>query len=141
MWHTGSGRRGRGDTSCAGGGWRPPAQPPPNRSSWPPTPALETFARLGALTWARQAEIELEASGAAIHHTTPAAASQLTPRELQICALVAQGATNPEIAEKLFLSRKTIEAHLGRIFAKLDVRSRTELTRLVIRNDLGERAA
>lgn len=99
--------------------------------------ALETFARLGAVTWARKAEIELEASGAAIRRATPAPASQLTPREFQICELVAEGATNPEIAAKLFLSRKTIESHLGRIFAKLGVRSRTELTRLIVQNGFG----
>ena len=103
--------------------------------------ALDTFAKLGAVTWAGQAEIELEASGAVVHRTIPAPASQLTPREFQICALVAQGATNPEIAAKLFLSRKTIEAHLGHIFAKLGVRSRTELTRLIIQNGLSEGAA
>ncbi len=98
--------------------------------------ALETFARLGAVTWARQAERELEASGASVHRTAPAPASQLTPREFQICALVAQGATNREVAAKLFLSPKTIEAHLGHIFTKLCVRSRTELTRLIIQNGL-----
>ena len=98
--------------------------------------AHEAFAQLGATTWARQAEIELEASGAAIRPAVATPASQLTPREFQICALVAHGASNPEIAAKLFLSRKTIEAHLGRVFAKLGVRSRTELTRLVIQNGL-----
>jgi DNA-binding NarL/FixJ family response regulator len=65
-------------------------------------------------------------------------ASQLTPREFQICELVAQGATNPEVAGKLFLSCKTIEAHLGRIYAKLGVRSRTELTRLIVQKALSE---
>jgi DNA-binding CsgD family transcriptional regulator len=100
--------------------------------------ALETFTRLGAVTWARQAEVELEASGAAVYAAIPSPASQLTPREFQICALVARGATNPEIAAKLFLSRKTIEAHLGRVYAKLGVRSRTELTRLAVQNGLGE---
>jgi DNA-binding CsgD family transcriptional regulator/tetratricopeptide (TPR) repeat protein len=100
--------------------------------------AFETFARLGAASWARQAEIELEASGAAVRRAIPTPASQLTAREFQICALVAEGATNPEIAAKLFLSRKTVEAHLGRIFAKLGVRSRTELTRLIVQNGLGD---
>ena len=94
--------------------------------------AREAFAMLGAVTWTRQAEVELGASGAVIHNAVTTPASQLTPREFQICALIAQGATNPEIAAKLFLSRKTIEAHLGHIFSKLGVRSRTELTRLVI---------
>ena len=98
--------------------------------------ALDTFARLGAVTWVRQAEMELEASGVSVHRMAPAPASQLTPREFQICALVAQGATNREIAAKLFLSHKTIEAHLGHIFTKLGVRSRTELTRLIVQNGL-----
>jgi DNA-binding NarL/FixJ family response regulator len=100
--------------------------------------ALETFTRLGAITWTRQAQGELEASGAAVRAAIPSPATQLTPREVQICALVAQGAANPEIAAKLFLSRKTIEAHLGRVYAKLGVRSRTELTRLVVQNGLGQ---
>ena len=100
--------------------------------------ALETFTRLGAVTWAGQAQAELEASGAAVHAATPSPATQLTPREVQICALVASGATNPEIAAKLFLSRKTIEAHLGRVYTKLGVRSRTELTRVAVQNGLGE---
>jgi DNA-binding NarL/FixJ family response regulator len=52
----------------------------------------------------------------------------LTKRELQIAELVAQGRSNKQVAATLFLSEKTIEHHLSRVYAKLGVRSRTELT-------------
>jgi DNA-binding NarL/FixJ family response regulator len=54
---------------------------------------------------------------------------ELTPQELEIARLVAEGATNREAASALYLSPKTIEAHLSRIYRKLRVRSRTELAR------------
>ncbi|OOL32847.1 hypothetical protein GQ85_04715, partial [Rhodococcus rhodochrous] len=59
----------------------------------------------------------------------PAAATghRLTPQELQVARLAARGGTNREIAEQLFLSVKTIEMHLGRLYRKLGVRSRTQL--------------
>ena len=52
---------------------------------------------------------------------------RITPQELQVALTVATGATNREVAAALFLSPKTIEAHLGRIYSKLGLRSRTEL--------------
>ena len=55
----------------------------------------------------------------------------LTPQELQVAALVAGGATNREAAAALFLSVKTIEFHLGHVYRKLGIRSRTELARVV----------
>jgi DNA-binding CsgD family transcriptional regulator len=51
----------------------------------------------------------------------------LTPQELKLARIVASGATNREAAERLFVSPKTVEAHLGAIYRKLGVRSRTEL--------------
>jgi DNA-binding NarL/FixJ family response regulator len=56
-----------------------------------------------------------------------AAAGELTAREAEIAALVAQGRTNKEVGAALFLSDKTVEKHLSRAFAKLGVSSRTEL--------------
>jgi DNA-binding NarL/FixJ family response regulator len=55
----------------------------------------------------------------------------LSPRELQVALTVAAGATNREAAARLFLSEKTIERHLGSVYRKLGVRSRTELARRV----------
>jgi DNA-binding CsgD family transcriptional regulator len=93
--------------------------------------ALEVFERLGAEPWARRARSELRATGAAVGPQRDPLARQLTAQELQVALLVAQGMTNREVAAALFLSPKTIEAHLGRIFRKLDVRSRTQLAAMV----------
>ena len=91
--------------------------------------ALETFERLAATPWAERARAELRASGETARRREPSATEQLTPQELQVALVVAQGATNREAGAALFLSPKTIEAHLGRIYRKLGVRSRTELAR------------
>lgn len=97
--------------------------------------ALATFERLGAGAWARRAESELRASGETLRRRDPAAAERLTPQELQIALVVASGATNREAGAALFLSPKTIEVHLGRVYRKLGIRSRTELARLVAGNE------
>ncbi|MFD1150395.1 helix-turn-helix domain-containing protein, partial [Saccharothrix hoggarensis] len=55
----------------------------------------------------------------------------LTPQQAQIARLVAEGATNREVAARLFLSHRTVEHHLRNIFARLEVRSRVELTRML----------
>jgi len=60
----------------------------------------------------------------------------LTPAELEVVRLVAQGMTNPQIAEKLFVSRATVKAHLGHIFPKLGVATRAELAAEVARRDV-----
>ncbi len=93
--------------------------------------ALETFEKLGAEPWAERARAELGASGETARRRDPSASDRLTPQELQVALVVAQGATNREAGAALFLSPKTIEAHLGRIYRKLDIRSRTELARLL----------
>lgn len=62
------------------------------------------------------------------------AAGPLTSREQQIANLVATGLTNQEIASRLFLSRRTVESHVARIFAKLDVRSRVSMANLINRS-------
>jgi DNA-binding CsgD family transcriptional regulator len=93
--------------------------------------ALETFERLGAAPWSERARSELAASGETARRRDPYAADELTPQELQVALLVARGATNRETGASLFLSPKTIEAHLGRVYRKLNVRSRTELAHLL----------
>jgi DNA-binding CsgD family transcriptional regulator/tetratricopeptide (TPR) repeat protein len=57
----------------------------------------------------------------------------LTPTELQVCELVAEGLSNPEISDRLLASRRTVESHLHHIFTKLDLRTRLELTDEVLR--------
>ena len=93
--------------------------------------ALETFERLGARGWSERTRTELRATGEQQARRTETAAEQLTPHELQIAVLVAQGMTNREAASALFLSPKTIEYHLGQIYRKLDVRGRAQLARLM----------
>ncbi len=88
--------------------------------------ALAEFDRLGAAPWSAKALAELEATGERRRSRGPET-GELTPRELQVALLVAQGATNREAAASLFLTVKTIEFHLGHIYRKLGVRSRTEL--------------
>jgi DNA-binding CsgD family transcriptional regulator len=93
--------------------------------------ALETFERLGAAPWSERARAELAASGETARRRDPYAAEQLTPQELQVALVVARGATNKEAGASLFLSPKTIETHLGRVYRKLNVRSRTEMAHLL----------
>ena len=93
--------------------------------------ALEIFERLGARGWAERTRTELRATGEQQSRRSETAAEQLTPHELQIAVLVAQGMTNREAAAALFLSPKTIEYHLGQIYRKLDVRGRAQLARLM----------
>lgn len=84
--------------------------------------ALGIFRSLGAKGWIKRAESELE-------RIAPAAASigALTPTEAKVAELVRNGATNKEVAAELFMSVKTVEANLSRIYEKLGVRSRSEL--------------
>jgi DNA-binding CsgD family transcriptional regulator len=93
----------------------------------PLTAALETFERLGARGWAERAAKELAATGVTAKTREPSATESLTPQELQVALTVARGATNREAGAALFLSPKTVESHLSRIYRKLNVRSRTEL--------------
>ncbi|TML90583.1 MAG: helix-turn-helix transcriptional regulator [Actinobacteria bacterium] len=61
----------------------------------------------------------------------PALGEVLTPGELRVALLVAEGATNNEVAASLFLSRRTVESHLLCVYRKLGIRSRSQLARLV----------
>lgn len=92
--------------------------------------ALDTFERLGAEPWALRAQNELAATGEKARKRDVSSIRKLTPQELQIGLVVAQGATNREAAAQLFLSPKTVEAHLSSAYRKLGARSRTELARI-----------
>ncbi|MFE4976661.1 AAA family ATPase [Kitasatospora sp. NPDC056651] len=91
--------------------------------------ALETFDRLAAHPWAARARTELSATGtpAPTPGTPTAPPSPLTPQELQIARLAAQGLTNRDIAAQLFLSPRTVAHHLYKAYPKLAITSRTEL--------------
>jgi DNA-binding CsgD family transcriptional regulator len=95
--------------------------------------ALETFERLDADPWATRARSELAATGETVAPKAEDGVRSLTPQELQLGLIVGRGATNKEAAAALFISPKTVEAHLHRIYVKLGIRSRTELARLLAR--------
>ena len=92
--------------------------------------ALESFRGLGAVPWEERAEAELRATGETTRKREPSTLDQLTPQELQVAGLVADGLTNREIAAQLYLSPRTIDYHLRKVFSKLGISSRTELVRL-----------
>jgi DNA-binding CsgD family transcriptional regulator len=91
--------------------------------------ALEAFERLGASPWADRAGTELRATGQTLRRQDTARVP-LTPQEMQVVRLVAEGGSNQEVAAKLFLSPRTVGYHLYKAFPKLGVRSRTELAHL-----------
>ena len=106
--------------------------------------ALESFRRLGAAPWVAKAERELDASGERRERRTADVRELLTPQELQIALRVSEGSTTKEAAAALFISPRTVDAHLNRIYRKLGIRSRAELTRVVLEGGLptaeGDRA-
>jgi DNA-binding CsgD family transcriptional regulator len=98
--------------------------------------AAETFRRLDAGPWAEQAGSELRAAGEkaaerAREGKERTSTAELTAQQERIAGLVADGATNREVAQQLHLSPRTVDHHLRNVFARLGVRSRTELARLI----------
>ncbi|WP_299951091.1 AAA family ATPase [uncultured Modestobacter sp.] len=89
--------------------------------------ARDTFDALGAAAWGDRARQELRASGEQSRPRTPEAREQLSPQELLIAQLAAQGLTNREIGARLYLSHRTVGTHLHRIFPKLRITSRVAL--------------
>ncbi|MEQ8834065.1 MAG: AAA family ATPase [Miltoncostaeaceae bacterium] len=89
--------------------------------------ALDAGLRLGAGRLAGVARDELAASGARLRTEALAGVAALTPGELRVVELAARGMTNRQIAESLWVTRKTVEVHLGRSYGKLGIRSRGEL--------------
>jgi DNA-binding CsgD family transcriptional regulator len=91
--------------------------------------ALALFDRLGARPWAEQARAELLATGETARRRDVSTLDQLTPQELQIARLLAEGRTTREAAAAVFLSPKTIEYHLRNVYRKLGISSRDALAR------------
>jgi DNA-binding CsgD family transcriptional regulator len=94
--------------------------------------AMEAFDALGARTWYDLARRELRASGATARRRTGAETVRLTPTELQVAKLVAEGMANRDVAAQLFVSPRTVDFHLRNIFTKTGISSRRELGGLAL---------
>jgi DNA-binding NarL/FixJ family response regulator len=89
--------------------------------------AHEMLAGMGAEAFAERARRELLATGETVRKRTVETVSELTAQEASIARLARDGRTNPEIGAQLFLSARTVEWHLRKVFTKLGVSSRREL--------------
>jgi DNA-binding CsgD family transcriptional regulator len=90
--------------------------------------SYEQLTQMGAAAFAERARRELVATGETLRATSVAVRQELTAQEAQIARLVAEGRTNPEVGAELFISPRTVEWHLHRVFAKLGIGSRRDLT-------------
>jgi DNA-binding CsgD family transcriptional regulator/tetratricopeptide (TPR) repeat protein len=90
--------------------------------------AYDSFAAMGAGAFARRARTELVATGGRAPLPTGRTTHGLTPQEAQVAALAASGATNAEIATRMFITVSTVEYHMNKVLRKLDVASRRQLT-------------
>jgi len=100
------------------------------RSAESRAPLRESFSifdALGATAWSRRARQELRATGEKVGKRAPDLRDRLTAQELQIAQLAAEGLSNRQIAERLFLSPRTVGGHLYRIFPKLEITARAQL--------------
>jgi DNA-binding CsgD family transcriptional regulator len=88
---------------------------------------------LGVPRWAERARLELGAAGETSGKRAPEAWDQLSPQEMQIANLAAEGLSNREIAQRLYLSHRTVGSHLYRLFPKRGVTSRAQLVAALAR--------
>ncbi|CDO87590.1 LuxR family transcriptional regulator [Mycobacterium triplex] len=89
--------------------------------------AHDMFDTMGMAAFAERARRELLATGETARSRTPTTSAQLTPQEEQVARLAAAGLTNPEIGARLFISAKTVQYHLSKVFTKLGITSRSQL--------------
>jgi DNA-binding NarL/FixJ family response regulator len=89
--------------------------------------AHEMLSRMGANGFADRARRELLATGETVRKRTDESRQDLTPQEEQIARLASEGQTNPEIAAELFISSRTVEWHLRKVYPKLGISSRRQL--------------
>ena len=93
--------------------------------------AYDDFEDLGAVRWAERVSVELEATGETVRRRGADPRTALTPQELQVSMLLVEGRTTREAAAALFLSPKTVEYHLRKVYTKLGIGSRSELAELL----------
>jgi len=93
--------------------------------------AYELFTEFGMEAFAERARIELKATGETARRRTVEPGAQLTAQEAQIARLARDGLSNPEIASQLFISPRTVEYHLSKVFAKLNISAREQLDRVL----------
>jgi DNA-binding CsgD family transcriptional regulator len=89
--------------------------------------AHDLLAAIGMEAFADRARVELLATGEKVRKRTVETRDELTPQELQIARLAREGLSNPEIGARLFLSPRTVEWHLRKVFVKLGIHSRRDL--------------
>jgi DNA-binding CsgD family transcriptional regulator len=94
--------------------------------------ALQMFTTMGAEGFAERAERELLATGERVQKRGAESNTQLTPQEERISQLARDGHSNPDIAAKLYISPRTVEYHLRKVFRKLGISSRNELRRVLL---------
>jgi DNA-binding CsgD family transcriptional regulator len=96
--------------------------------------AHEMLTAIGMAAFAERARVELAATGAKVRKRTAETRDDLTAQERQVAELARDGLSNPEIGARLFLSRRTVQYHLGKVFGKLGIRTRNELARALARS-------
>jgi len=95
------------------------------------------LAAMGAEAFARRARRELLATGESARKRTAATRGGLTAQEAQIARLARDGLSNPEIGAQLFISPRTVQYHLHKVFGKLDISSRIELETALLSDSVG----
>ena len=99
--------------------------------------AFDALTSMGAEAFAERARRELQATGEKVRKRDDDTRADLTPQEEEIARLADEGRTNQEIGAQLFIGRRTVEWHLSKVFAKLDINSRRELEHALRKRDVG----
>jgi DNA-binding NarL/FixJ family response regulator len=95
------------------------------------------FAEMGMDAFAARAAGELRATGETVRKRNPTTLNELTAQEAQVARLASEGLSNPEIGTRLFISARTVQYHLSKVFNKMNLTSRSQLSRAL---DGGHRA-
>ena len=93
--------------------------------------AYEQFTAIGMEAFAERARKELMATGETVRRRTEDVRDELTVQERHVAQLARDGLSNPEIGARLFISPRTVKYHLSKVFTQLDIKSRTELHRVL----------